>query len=102
MCVRAPNNSTTSTRNRSLNLIEDAKAMACLLEIAKHFDDLKSAFPQLKHNAKLDFVCKTDNGEYALVEMQVQAQDQPDDNSTDDPSAHDPSSSDEESPGQAH
>ena len=61
--------------NRSLNLIEDAKAMACLLEIAKHFDDLKSAFPQLKHNAKLDFVCKTDNGEYALVEMQVQAQD---------------------------
>ena len=59
----------------SLDLVKDAKALACLLEIAKHFDDLKFAFPQLKHNAKLDFVCKTDNGEYALVEMQVQAQD---------------------------
>jgi len=61
--------------NNSLNLIEDPKTMTCLLEFAKHFEDLKSAFPKLKHNAKMDFVCETDKGEYALVEMQIQAQD---------------------------
>jgi len=62
------------TANSSLNLIKDIKATRCLLEFAKHFDDLKSAFPQAKYNATMDFVCKTDNGEYALVEMQAQAQ----------------------------
>ncbi len=37
----------------------------------KHFDDLQKAFPKPKYNGVMDFACKLDNGEYALIEMQV-------------------------------
>ena len=49
----------------------DPSTKKCIVEFANHFDEFKSAFPKLKHNSQLDFVCQTDQGEYALVEMQV-------------------------------
>lgn len=61
----------------SLNakLAQDLRTKKFILEFAKHFDDFKSAFPKMKYNSQMDFVCQTDQGEYALVEMQVLAQD---------------------------
>ena len=41
----------------SPDLIKDQKAMKSLLEFATHFGDFKSAFPKLKYNATMDFVC---------------------------------------------
>ena len=57
------------TNINSLQVDESTKK--CIVEFANHFDEFKSAFPKLKHNSQLDFVCETDQGEYALVEMQV-------------------------------
>ena len=42
-----------------------------LREVVVHFEDMKKAFPKAQYNGTMDFVCKLDNGEYALVEMQV-------------------------------
>ncbi len=42
-----------------------------LREVLVHFEDMKKAFPKSQYNGTMDFVCKLDNGEYALVEMQV-------------------------------
>ena len=37
----------------------------------EHFDDFQKAFPRPKYNGAMDFACRLDNGEYALIEMQV-------------------------------
>ena len=37
----------------------------------EHFDDLQKAFSRPKYNGLMDFACRLDNGEYALIEMQV-------------------------------
>ncbi len=37
----------------------------------KHFDDLQGTFPKPRYNGVMDFACRFDNGEYALIEMQV-------------------------------
>ncbi len=36
-----------------------------------NFDDFKYAFPEPKYRGTMDFACRLDNGEYALIEMQV-------------------------------
>jgi predicted transposase/invertase (TIGR01784 family) len=36
-----------------------------------HFGDIQKSFPKAKFNGTMDFVCELDNGEYAMVEMQV-------------------------------
>jgi predicted transposase/invertase (TIGR01784 family) len=48
-----------------------AKATDFLLEMVGHFEDIKKAFPKAKYNGTMDFVCKLDNGDFSLVEMQV-------------------------------
>jgi predicted transposase/invertase (TIGR01784 family) len=48
-----------------------AKATDFLHEMVGHFEDIKKAFPKAKYNGTMDFVCKLDNGEFSLVEMQV-------------------------------
>ena len=50
---------------------KDDKATIFLHEMVGHFDDIKKAFPRAKYDGTMDFVCRLENGEYALVEMQV-------------------------------
>ena len=47
------------------------QATKFLHEVVGHFDDIKKAFPKAQYNGTMDFVCKLQNGEFALVEMQV-------------------------------
>ena len=47
------------------------KATNFLHEIVGHFEDIKKAFPKAKYNGTMDFVCKLENGDFSLVEMQV-------------------------------
>ncbi len=39
------------------------------------FDDIKRAFPKEKYNGTMDFVCKLNTGEFAMIEMQVLPED---------------------------
>lgn len=39
--------------------------------LLRHFDDIQYSFPKPGYDGKMDFVCRLDTGEYALVEMQV-------------------------------
>lgn len=51
--------------------VRDDKATAFLHEIVGRFQELKTAFPKLRYDGKMDFVCELASGEYAMVEMQV-------------------------------
>lgn len=56
-------------------LKKDAQATDFLHEIIGKFDDIKNAFPKVRYDGTMDFVCRLKNGEYAMVEMQVIPQD---------------------------
>ena len=51
------------------------KATEFLKKLLEHYEDLMRAFPQELYDGSMDFVCRLDNGEYALVETQVIMQD---------------------------
>ena len=51
------------------------KATQFLKALLAHYDDLARAFPKDLYDGSMDFVCKLDNGEYALIETQVIVQD---------------------------
>lgn len=46
-----------------------------LLALSRIFGDLKKKFPPLERHSQLDVVCRLDNGEFILVEVQVKPQD---------------------------
>ncbi len=52
-----------------------SSASKFLQDVLDRFDDIKEAFPQPRFNGTMDFVCKLDTGEYALIEMQVSPKD---------------------------
>jgi predicted transposase/invertase (TIGR01784 family) len=56
-------------------IVEDSDATKFLHEFIGHFNDMKKAFPRIKYDGTMDFVCALDSGEYALVEIQVAPQD---------------------------
>ena len=47
------------------------KATEFLKSILHHFDDIQYSFPRPRFDGTMDFVCKLDTGEYALIEMQI-------------------------------
>lgn len=47
------------------------KATAFLLDVLNHFDDIKKSFPKRRYDGTMDFVCKLDNNDFVMVEMQV-------------------------------
>jgi predicted transposase/invertase (TIGR01784 family) len=47
------------------------KATNLLKTLLRFFPDIQYSFPKAKFDGKMDFVCKLESGEYALVEMQV-------------------------------
>lgn len=55
--------------------IEDEQATAFLHEMVGRFEELRLAFPKVRYDGTMDFVCHLATGEYALVEMQVIPQD---------------------------
>ncbi len=55
------------------------KASELLKALLLHFEDIKYSFPKPKFDGKMDFVCRLDTGEYALVEMQIWPENQWDD-----------------------
>ena len=50
---------------------KDDNATAFLSEIVGRFEEIRDSFPQPNYDGKMDFACQLNNGEYALVEMQV-------------------------------
>ena len=44
-------------------------------EFLQHFEEISRAFPVAEYDGSLDFICRLDSGELALVEMQVRSQD---------------------------
>jgi hypothetical protein len=51
--------------------IPHPKATEFLKELVSRYDEIKLAFPQAKFNGTMDIVCRLDNGECVMVEMQV-------------------------------
>lgn len=51
------------------------KGTKFLVEILKNFGDIIRGFPTEDYDGKMDFVCRLDSGEYALVETQIVKQD---------------------------
>lgn len=47
------------------------KATKFMKELLHHFDDIQYSFPKPSYNGTMDFVCKLDTGEFALIEMQI-------------------------------
>ena len=47
------------------------KATQFLKNLLHHFDDIQYSFPKPRFDGTMDFVCKLDTGEYALIEMQI-------------------------------
>lgn len=52
-------------------MVPSKEATHFLRKVVEGFDDFKFSFPNLPYDGTMDFVCKLDTGEYALVEMQV-------------------------------
>lgn len=50
------------------------QATRLLRRMVASFDDLVYAFPKVRYNGTMDFVCQLETGEYALVETQVYPQ----------------------------
>ena len=50
---------------------KDDNATAFLSEIVGRFEEIRESFPQPCYDGKMDFACRLNTGEYALVEMQV-------------------------------
>lgn len=53
----------------------DEKATKFLKDLLHHFDDVQYSFPKPSYNGTMDFVCKLDTGEFALIEMQITPED---------------------------
>lgn len=51
------------------------KATKFLKDLLPHFDDIQYSFPKASYNGTMDFVCKLDTGEFALIEMQIVPED---------------------------
>ncbi|MES2199761.1 MAG: PD-(D/E)XK nuclease family transposase [Chlamydiota bacterium] len=49
----------------------DKKATQFFEQFLRHYTEVTKVFPKEKYNGTIDFVCKLDTGEYALIEMQV-------------------------------
>ena len=49
----------------------DPVGTSFLRELLRHFDDMKQAFPRAPRDGVMDFVCRLESGDYAMVEMQV-------------------------------
>ena len=49
----------------------DKKATQFFAQFLRHYTEVANIFPKEKYNGSMDFVCRLDNGEYALIEMQV-------------------------------
>ena len=47
------------------------KATQFLKKVLHHFDDIQYSFPKPRFDGTMDFVCRLDTGEYALIEMQI-------------------------------
>ena len=60
-----------SSRHKSHAASKLVKATKFLHEIVGYFEDIKKAFPMAKYDGTMDFVCKLENGDFLLVEMQV-------------------------------
>jgi predicted transposase/invertase (TIGR01784 family) len=50
---------------------KDENATAFLSEIVGRFEEIRDSFPQPLYDGRMYFACQLNNGEYALVEMQV-------------------------------
>ena len=56
------------------SFVKDKGATKFFKKMLDHFPDIRKSFPKAKYHGTMDFVCKTDNGEYVMVEMQVMPQ----------------------------
>jgi hypothetical protein len=55
--------------------VKNRVASNFLKEFVRRFDEIKLAFPQSRFDGTMDFVCRLDTGDYAMVEMQVMPRD---------------------------
>ena len=60
----------TKGKEKGSSLVHD-DATKFLKDVVTHFDDFQALIPNPEYNGTMDFVCELDNGDYALVEMQV-------------------------------
>lgn len=51
--------------------VPDTDSTAFLHEFVGRFDEIKAAFPKMRYDGTMDFVCQLSTGGYAMVEMQV-------------------------------
>jgi predicted transposase/invertase (TIGR01784 family) len=77
MVRRISSNSGTclGTLGPNSGFVKDEAATTFFKEMIGHFEEIKRAFPAVRYDGTMDFVCLLDTGEYALVEMQVIPQD---------------------------
>ena len=53
------------------DFVKDVNATNFFHEMCDHWSDIQKSFPKAKYDGTMDFVCKIDNDEYVVVEMQV-------------------------------
>ena len=73
--VSAPHLHVDLLESRSSSSPPNMKALNFLKALAGHFGDLRKAFPAASYSGTMDFSCQLDDGNFALVEMQIIPQD---------------------------
>jgi predicted transposase/invertase (TIGR01784 family) len=73
--VSAPESHFDQFEPRWSSSIPNVKALKFVKALAGHFGDLQKAFPAASYSGTMDFSCQLDDGNFALVEMQVIPQD---------------------------
>jgi predicted transposase/invertase (TIGR01784 family) len=58
-------------KNNDSNYRKYIRGTEFLNELISHFGDILKGFPSDNYSGKMDFVCRLDSGEYALIETQV-------------------------------
>ena len=58
-------------RKQGQRLAVNREKTAFIRKFLKHYRDIQIAFPKQKYDGTMDFVCKLEQGDYAMVEMQV-------------------------------
>ena len=72
-----PVSKTTWTTFKSCSccsFVKDEHATNFLHEMCGHFGDIQKSFPKAKYDGTMKFVCKVDNDEYVMAQMEVMSE----------------------------
>jgi predicted transposase/invertase (TIGR01784 family) len=69
--LSAPGSFVVAQKDHQGDLVPDDQSTSFLEALMGRFEEICYAFPKQKFDGVMDFACRLDTGEYALIEMQV-------------------------------